>query len=292
MIAAAHRASIPVRFSSPNPRWAIVAAAVVGATVAVFLLLGHRSSAGSIPGKPEAQLALLPAHPSSGPSTRLLPPSLPKVTAVLIGPNRVRGAWDFTGQEFHGQGRQHLNAAIDADVLASVEAAWNSGEYPKAVALVMTWPELNDRRQILRLLLADWVDTRPVAAAEFAQGLCAGVERREMLEVVIREWCERDVAAAGAWLNALTPHSDQDGAVAAIATCSILVEQRPDVALSWAESIGAPTARWEAAATVAEAWARRDLTVAVRYFEKSSTLTIDERARLLTYVRQSTAIVK
>jgi len=292
MIAAAHRASISVRRSSLKARRAILAGGVVGATVAVFLSLDHRPSGDSIPGKPGAQLALLSAHPSRGPSTRLLPPSLPKVPAVPIGPARVHGAWDFTGQEFHGLGRQSLSATIDADVLASVEAAWNSGEYPKAAALVMTWPELNDRRQILRLLLADWVDARPVSAAEFAQGLSAGVERREMLEVVIREWCERDVAAAGAWLIALTPHSDQDGAIAAIATCSVLVEQRPDIALSWAESIGAPTARWEVAATVAEAWARRDLTAAVRYFEKSSTLTIDERVRLLTYVRQSTATVK
>jgi hypothetical protein len=292
MIEAVHRASAPGDHSSSTAQRTIIAIGAIVMVVAIFLALAHRWSADSLSGKLAAQPVSIAARAPRGPSAQLSPPSLQKNPAAPVDPTRARGAWDFTGPEFHGPARRNLSMTLSGEALTVVEAAWNSGDYAKAAALVMTWPELDDRRQILRPVLSDWMETSPLAAAEFAQTLPAGVERREMLEAVIHDWCERDVAAAGAWLNALARHADQDGAVAAIATSSVLSEQRPEIALSWAESIGAPTARWEAAATVAEVWARRDLAAVVRYFEKSSTLTIDERARLLTYVRQSAVTVK
>ena len=292
MIEAVHRASAPVDHSSSTAHRTIIAIGTAVMLVAIFLALAHRWSADSLSGKLATQPVSIAARTPRGPSARLLPPSLQKIPAAPVGPTLTRGAWDFSGPEFHGPARRNLSMTLSGEALTVVEAAWNSGDFAKAAALVMAWPELDDRRQILRPLLADWVEASPLVAAEFAQTLPVGVERREMLEAVIHDWCERDVAAASAWLNALAPHVDQDGAVAAIATSSVLSKQRPEIALSWAESIGAPTVRWEAAATVAEVWARRDLAAMVRYFEKSSTLTIDERARLLNYVRQSAATVK
>jgi hypothetical protein len=46
------------------------------------------------------------------------------------------------------------------------------------------------------------------------------------------------------------------------------------------------------ATTVAVAWAQRDPAAMIRYFEQTSTLTADERARLLAHVRQATAAVR
>jgi hypothetical protein len=100
------------------------------------------------------------------------------------------------------------------------------------------------------------------------------------------------VAAASAWLNALEPHADQDGAVAAIALCPVLLVRRPEIASSWAESIEAPAPRWETLCAVATAWARSDAAAARRYVEGCAALTPDERARVLAHLGAMIAAVE
>jgi hypothetical protein len=212
-----------------------------------------------------------------------------KAVLLEVEPVRVRDAWDFSGPESHGIADLGLSAGVTGEACAAVAAAWHAHDYARAAALIAAWPDLNDRRQVLTPLLWEWVETDSAAAAQFSETLPAGVERREMLEVVVREWAERDVTAAGAWLSAQPLQADRDGAAAVLATNGSLSEQQPEAALAWAESIGAPTLRWEAAATVAVTWARRDPAAVARHFGQSPTFTNEERVRLLDYVRQTVA---
>jgi hypothetical protein len=270
-------------------RWLMMTVAVLLAAVAINLVrekgAADRPRSASIEAEPRSVAPVLAGPPSSQSEIRSESMSTP------VEPVRIRDAWDFVGPELHGTPEVTLSAAVPAEAVAAVAAAWRAGDYARAAALVATWPGRDDRRQMFPLLLWEWIETNPTAAAEFAQTLPPGVERREMLEVVVREWAERDIAAAGAWLAAQPPQADRDGAAAAIATNATFSERHPEVALAWATSIATPSLRWEAAATVAASWARQDAAAMTRYFEQSTAITGDERARLLAYVRQSTAAV-
>ena len=143
-----------------------------------------------------------------------------------------RGAWDFTGPELHATNQLELSSSISAEELSTVESAWRAGHYEAAARAVMQWRNFHDRRQILLPLLGAWAFAEPSEAAQFAGRLPTGVERRELVETVVRTWAAIDPAAASIWLNALGVDSDNDGAVAAMATSSGLMEHQPRVALS------------------------------------------------------------
>jgi hypothetical protein len=200
-----------------------------------------------------------------------------------------RSAFDFTGPEYTEESPRSLSADVRSEDRAEIEAAWRAGDYTRAAGVAASLADIDDRRQVLLPLMAEWVRSAPEEAAQFAQTSPAGVERREMLETVIRGWSKYDVAAASAWLNALEPDPDQDAAVAAIATNEILMKSRPEIALSWAESLAAPDIRWEVICTVVEEWARVDQLAARRYIENASVLTSGERSRMLTHVFQQSA---
>jgi hypothetical protein len=203
-----------------------------------------------------------------------------------------RGTWDFVSEESHRPAERNLSSKVSTVDREAVTAAWRGGDYASVAKIAAAWSERDDRRQILLPLIADWVTATPEAAASFAQAWPAGTERRLLLEAAVRSWSERDVAAASAWLNALEPHPDHDGAVVAIATCEVLSTRRPEIALSWAESVMAPTPRWEAICTVAETWARRDESAARRYVESCVVLTVREREQMLTHISQSLAVLE
>ena len=204
----------------------------------------------------------------------------------------ARGAWDFTGPENHDLSERTLSVSVDPGKRAAIDAAWRAKDFARAASLAAELPELDDRRQILLPLVTAWASAQPHGAAQFAQALAAGVERREVLEIAIRSWVGRDLVAASAWLNALEPHPDHDLAIVAIATTEILAASQPEIALSWAESVTAPTLRWEAICTVAQTWARRDVAAATRYVESTVVLSDEERQRMLAHVRRQVAVLE
>lgn len=240
-----------------------------------------------------ASAAKAPRTNASRVGARLLPPPLPPLaTTVESAPAGGRGILSDAVNEHCGCSERHLSPAVHAEDVRAIDVAWQAGDYARATAITASLGDLEDRRQILRPLLAEWVRTNPQNAAQFAQARPVGAERSELLETTIRAWAERDIAGASAWLNALEPHGDHEKSVVAIATNEILATHRPEIALSWAESVGAAELRWEAICTVAEMWARRDSAAALRYVESALILSTDERARMIAHVSQRTAVLE
>ena len=231
------------------------------------------------------------AEPPRVGSKRPLPEIAPS-NADLSSAKPARNALDFVGPESDGPSIRRLSAAVRAEEWETIEAVWRAGDFSRAAQLAAALSEFDDRRLILLPLLADWAAMNPKQAARFAQERPAGVERSELLETTIRAWAERDVAAASAWLDALASEPDHDRAVVAIATCEVLLQRRPEIALSWAESVGAPSLRWEAICTVAQDWARRDRQAAERYVETCEVLTPAEREQMLAHLRRWAVAVK
>ncbi|HEX2101832.1 MAG TPA: hypothetical protein VHF69_14260 [Candidatus Synoicihabitans sp.] len=265
----------------------IGAAMAVLAAAALGVAFSRIHSEERVPAAPER--ATFDRRATAG--TRLLPTEL--LPNAEVSPMRPgRHARDFIGPESDGPSAPELSAAVPAEDWQAIQAAWRIGDFATAARLTLRLATLDDRRLILRPLLTHWVAAVPEEAAHFALARSAGVERSEMLETTIRAWADRDVAAASAWLDALAPEPDHDGAVAAIATCEVLFQRRPEIALSWAESISAPTLRWEAMCTVAQDWARREAPAAERYVAMSAVLTPAERAEMLTHLRRWAVAVK
>jgi hypothetical protein len=288
VIASPQRIARPRNPASARARWLTLAVAMCVAMTALNFLREGSPASG------------LMAVANAGPASAALPRTVSRPVQIQprekssvtdAEPVRLRDAWDFIGPEMHGRPELSLSAGVSDKAFVEVAAAWRAGDHARAAQLVKTWPELDDRRQVLTPLLWEWVETDPAAAARFAQSLAAGAERREMLEVVVREWVGRDINAAAAWLATEPLQVDADGAAAVIATNDAFSERQPEAALAWAERITAPTLRWEAATTIATTWARRDQAAMADYFERSAAFTRDERSRLLAHVRQSIASV-
>jgi hypothetical protein len=68
--------------------------------------------------------------------------------------------------------------------------------------------------------------------------------------------------------------------VAAIALQPFLAGRRPDVALSWAETITEPRLRSQRLAVIAREWASADRAAALRFVHASTDLLGEERADL------------
>jgi hypothetical protein len=111
--------------------------------------------------------------------------------------------------------------------------------------------------------------------------MSAGENRTYALGEALRQWVDLDPVAASSWLDRFEPSPDLDGAVAAIALQPFLAEKRPDVSLSWAESITEPRLRSQTLAAIAREWARADRAAALRFVHASTEIQGEDRADLL-----------
>ena len=177
------------------------------------------------------------------------------------------------------------------DLMLQVEHALVSDGYSRAAKLAAKLSDSEDRLQCWMPIISAWARKDPAAASQFALQLPAGLERQAVLATAISSWSVRDVTAAAAWLNALEPHADYDGAIAAVAHQPFFIQTWPDVALSLADGIKGTDARWETMRAIVQDWALRDEFAAKRYVEKSPDFSADQRALLLTRVSQHTRLL-
>lgn len=153
---------------------------------------------------------------------------------------------------------------------------------PKAAshaALASTDPV--QRELALRAAITGWAPNEPASLADFALRLPAGETRTYALGEAMRQWIDADPVAASAWIEHFEPTRELDNAVAAIAQQPYLAERRPDVALSWAESIVDRGVRASTLAALVQSWGQRDSTAARRFVESNRDFSDEERKDLL-----------
>ena len=183
--------------------------------------------------------------------------------------------------EFAAAGAAPFRAAW----LANVYHAWAVCQPQAALAGLDKIPDATVRREALNGFFAGWGSSDPASLVAYAQKLPVGESRLEALKEGLTQWVYRDSAAASDWMDKFDPGPDLDAGAAAIAVMSALVEKKPDVAASWAESISDPELRAHTLIDLIRLWAEHDATGAYRYANSSPALRPETRALALAILQ-------
>lgn len=164
------------------------------------------------------------------------------------------------------------------DVWAALAfSRWSEQQPAAATAAAGALPDPALRDVAWRAAVANWALNEPDSLADYATHLPAGEARAYAFGEALRVWIDQDLPAASRWLDRLDPGGDTDLAVALVATHPALAVRRPDVAISWAESIGDPMLRSRTLARVILAWSNADPVAAARFARSTPALTPADR---------------
>lgn len=163
-------------------------------------------------------------------------------------------------------------------------ARWAEWEPQEASRAALNMSDPAQRELALRAAVTTWAPNEPATLADFATKLPAGEMRTYALGEAMRQWIDADPVAASSWIERFEPSRELDQAVAAIAQQPYLAERRPDVALSWAESIVDRGVRASTLATLVQSWAQRDPAAARRYLDANRDLSDEERKDLIAVI--------
>lgn len=266
---------------------AVLLAALLGASLLIALRRGPASAfdarsfsarttaaAPSLAPRPAALVAHAPEAPPA--SSFALPSASRPTTASPSAPVA---------------GHENCCGTFAPSAASALGFALASGDYVRAAALVADLPA-GPSRDRAQLHLADlWAARDPAAAARYADSFSVGEKRWAALASVLLRWRERDVAAAGDWLNSIPRTLDHDAAVAAIANYPPLMQDDPALAVTWAWRVTAPTLRWDTLRSAIRHWAFRDEPAARRYIADTPLFTPAQRDQLLARLGDRTAVL-
>jgi len=130
-------------------------------------------------------------------------------------------------------------------------------------------------------MVSGWAMADPASLVSYAMTLPPGEDRSHALSQALPQWVGRDTLVASEWINQLDSNPDLDTGVASVATLSNLVNQRPEVAVGWAESIAEPVLRANTLWMIAQQWARNDPDGIRRFIASTPDLAANDRRALL-----------
>jgi len=128
--------------------------------------------------------------------------------------------------------------------------------------------------------------------ASFAMSLSALEERGRALDAALTEWCLRDPASLGEWLNSVPTSPELDNAISWLVTKTDGVNREPEVALSWVESITDPSLRRDSLVHVMKEWIQSDSTIAWQYFKNISWLDRTDLEQIEKQLQKSTDLTQ
>jgi hypothetical protein len=167
--------------------------------------------------------------------------------------------------------------------LKAAFAQWAAQNPAAAMAAIQELPGGGPRFEALDAIATNRVLTDPAGLAAALRNLPVGPDRSLVLGQTLRAWVNSDAKTAADWLNQLEPSLELDAGAAAVATSaqSHTLNQRPEVALSWAESIVSAELRSRTLVAVVQKWAMHDLLAAQHYVQTSTDLLPADRVTLL-----------
>ena len=169
-------------------------------------------------------------------------------------------------------------AGSDKDIssgwMAEAYSKWAEFQPDQAAqaAAALDDPEL--RKQALHGIVGGWAEVNPEALVQFVTQLPADSENASLLSQSLQRWAKVDPASASAWINKNDSGPAMDEGVASVATMDSL---KPEVAISWAESVVDPKLRSETTVTVLRNWLTTDLPAAKHYFDTTKNLLPEDR---------------
>lgn len=203
-------------------------------------------------------------------------------TKALIATLGEEGHFDVTARFLAGRpaSPQRLEEADNAFSLWAEHCPAEAAQAANAI----TDPEL--RAAAFRGAVVGWSQADPAALANYAATLPPGDGRSIAIANAVPRWVERDPVAAATWMVQRDPDPDFDMGVVAIATVPTLVTQRPELAVSLAQTIADAPLRAITVRNLVSQWAQGDSDAAAHYVETSSAFDEADRAAILGEIRQ------
>ena len=160
----------------------------------------------------------------------------------------------------------------------NVFSNWSQVQPELAAQAALAIADPDTRNTALHGVVGGWAQADPAGLTQFLGTLPAGGDRPAMLTQSLGAWVKEDPVAASAWINNNGGlGSDVDQGVASVATANYL---KPDVAITWADSITDPTLRSQTAASVVSDWVHTDVGAARAYVQSTTNLLPEDRKRL------------
>lgn len=137
----------------------------------------------------------------------------------------------------------------------SVVSQWAPTDLDGAIDWMRTLPT-DEREQLVNssgfsLMFAD-----PEKGAEFLLEDATEDNLSRRYQTIVNGWANRDINAAGEWLNAQPPGPEQDGARSSFAMQ--VARRDPESAMEWAKSVQTDAQRFGAIRNVYSQWRRKD----------------------------------
>lgn len=191
---------------------------------------------------------------------------------------------------FVQNGQFDLASAFAASGPTAFQSAWLSNVYHswaicQPQAALANLDKLSDaavRHEALSGLFAGWASSDPAALVGYAKTLPRGETRLDALKEGLTQWVYRDSTAASDWMDKFDPSPDLDAGAAALAVMPALVERKPEIAASWAESITDPELRANTMLDLIRLWAEHDALGARKFVTNSPALRPETRGLALS----------
>lgn len=143
------------------------------------------------------------------------------------------------------------------DALAQVALAWGDEDLADALRWLWDLPEDEARDEALALLGYELARTDPVAAVRLAADLPDGRDREPLLLHALSQWAAADPVAALDWARGLAQHDLQQRALGCLAVAA--AEEFPaEAAALLSQDLSASADRAAAAVSIAQRWVQQD----------------------------------
>ena len=205
--------------------------------------------------------------------------------AAVKDPGNAVGFGNSLIDTFCEAGNFEAASRFAGDANAGQRSFWMAEAYTKWAALqpeqaaqaALTIADPDIRNEALHGIVGGWSGADPVALTQFIAQQPAGGERGAMLGQALQSWVRVDPVAASQWMNASDKSADLDQGEASVARMN---EIKPEVAVTWAESITDKNLRSEVLGDVLRSWILENPTVARHYFDATTDLQPKQREEI------------
>jgi hypothetical protein len=176
--------------------------------------------------------------------------------------------------------RRFATAATMVDrqtfLLDSAYYQWAQHQPDRALSELAAIQDPRIRSAAMKGVVAGFSDSNPQKLADYAQALPPGQDRSDILRVALPEWVGKDPAAALQWTSRVDPDPDFDKGISTLALLPTLIEKSPQVAMELTESICDSAQRTLTRSNVFFRWAQQDFTAARTYAEATQNVEYRE----------------
>ena len=161
--------------------------------------------------------------------------------------------------------------------LGSAYSKWATLQPEQAAQAAAALADPTMRNLALHGVVGGWVEADPASVIQFVTQLPPADDKSSMISQALHRWTRVDLKAASDWINHNEMGAAMDEGISSVATQDYI---KPDVAVSWAESVINPTLRSQTLVAVLRNWATVDLPAMKHYFETSQQLLPDDRQEI------------